>query len=286
MSYIQNLIDLALLEDSAYQDETAQATILEAQRGTATITAKAKGILSGCDIAKQVFHTMDHTIQQQWLKLDGDAVDIGDVIVHLTGSLRHLLAAERTALNFMQHLSGIATSTHAFVEEVQHTNCSIADTRKTTPGLRYLEKQAVIHGGGINHRMDLSSGMLIKENHIEASGSISDAISACFAHNQELWVEVECETMAQVQEAVLLCPDIILLDNMSPAQVAQAREMVPPSILLEASGNIGLDNARDYAETGVNRIAIGAITHSAPSLDLSMRVQALPLHQPANDESL
>jgi nicotinate-nucleotide pyrophosphorylase (carboxylating) len=194
------------------------------------------------------------------------------------------LAAERTALNFMQHLSGIATNTAAFVHCIKGTECSIADTRKTTPGLRYLEKQAVLHGGGVNHRMDLASGMLIKENHIEASGSVSDAINACFNHNQDVWVEVECETLAQVEEAVLLCPDMILLDNMSPAQVAKARKLVPASILLEASGNIDLDNAHDYAKTGVNRIAIGAITHSAPSLDLSMRVQALKLDQAANDE--
>jgi len=284
MPYIQTLIDLALVEDAAYEDHTALATILKVQRGTAFITAKTEGMLSGCTIAQQVFQTMDKNIQQTWLKHDGDAVNVGDVIVELTGSLRHLLAAERTALNFMQHLSGIATATHAFVEAVQGTDCSIADTRKTTPGLRLLEKQAVIHGGGINHRMDLASGMLIKENHIEASGSISQAINACFKHHKDIWVEVECENFTQVKEAVVLCPDIILLDNMSPAQVSEARALVPTSILLEASGNIGLHNARDYAQTGINRIAIGAITHSAAALDLSMRVKALKLSQAANDD--
>jgi len=284
MPYIQTLIDLALVEDAAYEDHTALATILKVQRGTAFITAKAEGMLSGCTIAQQVFQTMDKNIQQTWLKHDGNAVNVGDVIVELTGNLRHLLAAERTALNFMQHLSGIATATHAFVETVQGTDCSIADTRKTTPGLRLLEKQAVIHGGGINHRMDLASGMLIKENHIEASGSISEAINACFKHHKDIWVEVECENFTQVKEAVALCPDIILLDNMSPAQVSEARALVPTSILLEASGNIGLHNARDYAQTGINRIAIGAITHSAAALDLSMRVKALKLSQAANDD--
>jgi len=285
MSYIQTLIDLALVEDAAYEDHTALATILEVQRGTAFITAKANGVLSGCNIAQQVFQTVDKSIQQTWLKHDGDAVMIGDIIVELTGSLRHLLAAERTALNFMQHLSGIATATHAFATAVQGTDCTIADTRKTTPGLRLLEKQAVVHGGGINHRMDLASGMLIKENHIEASGSISEAINACFKHHEDIWVEVECENITQVKEAVILCPDIILLDNMTPAQVAEARALVPASILLEASGNIGLHNAHDYAQTGVNRIAIGAITHSAAALDLSMRVKALKLSQAANDEA-
>jgi len=284
MSYIQTLIDLALAEDAAYEDHTAVATVLELQRGTARITAKADGVLSGCSIAEQVFTTLDKNIQQQWHKHDADMVKTGDVIVELTGSLRHLLAAERTALNFMQHLSGIATATQAFVIAVQDTNCAIADTRKTTPGLRLLEKRAVIHGGGINHRMDLASGMLIKENHIEASGSISEAINACFKHNHDIWIEVECESFAQVKEAVALCPDIILLDNMTPSQVSEARSMVPNSILLEASGNIGLHNARAYAQTGINRIAIGAITHSAPALDLSMLIQPLNLNQAANDE--
>jgi len=285
MSYIDNLISLALLEDAAYEDLTAQATIVALQRGMAHITAKADGVLSGCELAQQVFHTLDSSILQQWFKHDGEHVQKGDVIVELTGDLRTLLAAERTALNFMQHLSGIASSTHAFVESVAGTGCLIADTRKTTPGLRILEKQAVVHGGGVNHRMDLASGMLIKENHIEGSGSISDAIAACFKHNSDVWVEVECETLEEVKEALLSCPDIILLDNMTPEQVITCRQLVPPSILLEASGNISLDNARAYAETGVNRIAIGAITHSAPALDLSMRVQAIKMNQAANDES-
>lgn len=284
-TYIERLIELALLEDAAYEDLTAQATILELQRGMAHITAKADGVLSGCKLAEQVFHTLDASILQQWLKHDGDGVQKGDVIVELTGSLRTLLAAERTALNFMQHLSGIATATHAFVEAVSDTDCLIADTRKTTPGLRILEKQAVVHGGGVNHRMDLASGMLIKENHIEGCGSITDAVAACFQHNHDVWVEVECETEDEVIEAVQSCPDIILLDNMTPEQVKQCRQRVPTSILLEASGNIGLHNAHAYAETGVNRIAIGSITHSAPSLDLSMRVQSIQMNQAANDES-
>lgn len=285
MSYIDKLIALALLEDAAYQDLTAQATILPLQRGIARITAKAKGTLSGCELAQQVFHTLDSSIQQQWLKKDGDAIQVGDVLVELTGNMRSLLAAERTALNFMQHLSGIATATHNFVNCLIGTNCLVADTRKTTPGLRLLEKKAVIHGGGINHRMDLASGMLIKENHIEGSGSISDAIHACFQYNRDVWVEVECETQDEVKEAVQACPDIILLDNMTPEQVRLCRQLVPDSILLEASGNITLDNARLYAETGVNRIAIGAITHSATALDLSMLVQAIPMNSAANDDS-
>lgn len=268
------LIKMALEEDRVDHDLTCMATITEGQLGKATITAKASGVLSGIQLANRVFEQVDPSIIQNWKSDDGAAVGPGQVICELTGPLRALLAAERTALNFIQHLSGIATATRGFVDAVAGTDCGIADTRKTTPGMRQLEKQAVVHGGGINHRMDLASGMLIKENHIEACGSITEAVGKCYAQNEKVWVEVECETVDQLEEAVLACPDIILLDNMTPDQVARARKMTPKSILLEASGNITLDNARAYAETGVNRIAIGAITHSAPSLDLSMRVTA------------
>ena len=268
------LINMALQEDAVERDMTCMATIASGQPGRATITAKAAGALSGITIARKVFAKVDPDIQQQWYFEDGDSVQPGDMICELSGSMHSLLAAERTALNFMQHLSGIATATRAFVDAVEGTGCKIADTRKTTPGMRHLEKEAVVHGGGINHRIDLASGMLIKENHIEACGTITEAVGKCFKQSDEVWVEVECENMEQVQEAIYACPDIILLDNMTPAEVSEARKLIPESILLEASGNITLANARDYAETGVDRIAIGAITHSAPALDLSMRVVA------------
>lgn len=272
MMNTERIIDMALEEDAVFNDLTCIATIDEDKQGSATITAKSGGTLSGIDIARRVFEKVDHAITQKWSACDGDAVTSGTVICKLTGPMRSLLAAERTALNFLQHLSGIATATQAFVDAISGTGCNIADTRKTTPGLRHLEKQAVVHGGGINHRIDLASGMLIKENHIEACGNITEAVGRCFNQSDDIWVEVECETLDEVEEAVLACPDIILLDNMNPDLVAVARKMVPDSILLEASGNITLANARAYAETGVDRIAIGAITHSAPSLDLSMRV--------------
>lgn len=271
------LIDMALQEDVIDRDLTCMATIAAGQQGRATITAKAAGALSGVTVAGKVFEKVDSSIHQQWHFNDGDRVEPGDLICELSGSMHALLAAERTALNFLQHLSGIATATRAFVDAVEGTDCKIADTRKTTPGMRHLEKEAVIHGGGINHRMDLASGMLIKENHIEACGTITEAVGKCFDQSEDVWVEVECENMEQVQEAIYACPDIILLDNMTPAEVREARKLVPESMLLEASGNITLANARDYAETGVNRIAIGAITHSAPALDLSMRVVAEPI---------
>jgi nicotinate-nucleotide pyrophosphorylase (carboxylating) len=270
----EKLIDMALLEDATDRDLTCMATIAAGQQGNATITAKAVGTLSGITIAKQIFEKVDPAIKQQWYFVDGDRVQAGDVVCELSGSMHALLAAERTALNFLQHLSGIATATQAFVDAMEGTECKIADTRKTTPGMRHLEKEAVVHGGGVNHRVDLASGMLIKENHIEACGTISEAVGRCFEQSDKVWVEVECENMEQVQEAIHACPDIILLDNMTPETVAEARKLIPTSILLEASGNITLTNARQYAETGINRIAIGAITHSAPALDLSMRVTA------------
>ncbi len=281
---VSPLIQLALSEDAVFNDLTAHATLPADLHGSALITAKADGVLSGITVANAVFDAVDQSIACNWKATDADRVESGQIVCDMSGPMRSLLAAERTVLNFLQHLSGIATATHAFVSEVAGTDCTIADTRKTTPGLRHLEKQAVVHGGGINHRMDLASGMLIKENHIEGSGSISDAVNQCFQHNQDIWVEVECETMDEVKEAIQVCPDIILLDNMTPEQVATCRQVVPDSILLEASGNITLHNARAYAETGVNRIAIGAITHSAPSLDLSMRVQAIKMDEAANDD--
>lgn len=273
---VSRLIAMALAEDAAGQDLTAEATIPSGLLGQARITAKAAGILSGVAVADEVFAQLDERIRIRWLVHDGDRVAAGDILAELEGPLRSLLAGERTALNFLQHLSGIATATRAFVDAIEGCACRIVDTRKTTPGMRRLEKQAVVHGGGANHRMDLASGMLIKENHIAAAGSLSAAVQACFRlqreSGREIWVEVECETLKQVREAVAQCPDIILLDNMSPDQCREARSLVPASILLEASGNITLANARAFAESGVDRIAIGCITHSAPALDLSMRV--------------
>jgi len=274
------LIHRALAEDAADCDLTAQATIAAGQSGTALITAKAAGVLSGVQLADRVFELLDAAIIRDWQRGDGDAVQAGDQIASFSGPLRSLLSAERTALNFIQHLSGIASATQAFVEAVAGTDCAIVDTRKTTPGLRHLEKHAVLHGGGLNHRMDLASGMLIKENHILAAGSIGAAIAHCRelltreGGASDVWIEVECETLDELREAVDAAPDIILLDNMSPQLTEQARAMVPASIVLESSGNITLQNARAYAEAGVDRIAIGAITHSAPSLDISMRVVA------------
>jgi len=269
---LQAMVTAALREDAANCDITSAATIPEGQAGEARIFAKAAGVLSGVAVANMVFTLVDSNTRAHWQRHNADTVQPGDVICALSGRLRALLAAERTALNFLQHLSGIASLTDAFCQAVHGTGCQIVDTRKTTPGLRHLEKQAVVHGGGINHRMDLQSGILIKENHIMAAGSIPQAVERCRQHRKNTWIEVECETLAQVREAVTCKPDIILLDNMSEEDVSCARAIAPKDILLEASGCIDLSNARKYAETGVDRLAIGAITHSAPVLDISMRV--------------
>jgi len=272
MTHLSALVSAALAEDTADCDLTCLATISPEQEAKAQITAKADGTLSGIEAARAVFKQVDDRIRQQWLMADTEAVENGDVICRLSGHVSGLLAGERTALNFLQHLSGIATLTQSFVHAVEDTGCQITDTRKTVPGLRHLEKQAVRHGGGINHRMDLKSGMLIKENHIAAAGSITKAVQTCRSLNANVWVEVECETIGQVCKAVECRPDIILLDNMDINHVIRARTIVPESIVLEASGGIDLGNAAAYAKTGVDRLAIGAITHSAPALDISMRL--------------
>lgn len=269
---MQTLIQRALEEDAAFNDVTSRATIPEVARAEARITAKQAGIISGCEVATAVFQALSAEIRCQWLKSDADAVEPNEEVCRLEGPLRPLLAGERTALNFLQHLSGIATATRAFVRAVDGTGCLVVDTRKTTPGLRRLEKQAVVHGGGVNHRMSLADAVLIKENHILAAGSITEAIRACRRQAATLPIEVECETLDEVRQAVAAGPDIILLDNMSLEDMHKARRLVPPDIILEASGNITLERARAVAETGVDRIAVGAITHSAPALDLSLRV--------------
>lgn len=272
MNMPRDIVIAALEEDRWTEDWTSLATIDAHQSGRAVIVAKAEGILSGREVADAVFHTVNRDIEIEWHCKNGDELRAGDTLCTLQGKVRDLLAAERTALNFLQHLSGIATLTRKYVKAVEGTGCLIVDTRKTSPGLRRLEKQAVAHGGGINHRMDLAEGYLIKENHIAACGSIREAVFRCRRHKKAPWIEVECETLDQVREAVEAGCDLILLDNMDIPTVAEARKLVPSTITLEASGGIHLDNAKSYALTGVDRLAVGAITHSAPALDLSMRV--------------
>ncbi|MDQ6963608.1 MAG: carboxylating nicotinate-nucleotide diphosphorylase [Mariprofundales bacterium] len=266
---LATLVQCALDEDRTDRDITVLATLPYSQTGEAHVVAKEGGVVSGTAVAEQVFTTVDPTTTCHWQVTDGATVAPGDTMLKLTGSLAAILTAERTALNFLQHLSGVASTTRSFVQAVDGSGCAIYDTRKTVPGLRALAKKAVVDGGGHNHRSDLAGGFLIKENHIAAAGSITTAVELCRQFDQSAWIEVECESLAQVEEAAALKPQLILLDNMPLKQVATASQMVA-DIEIEVSGGITLQSVRSYADCGISRIAVGAITHSSPALDLSL----------------
>lgn len=272
-------IMLALEEDRYTGDITTQATIEPCQAGSAIIRAKETGVLGGVDVAKQVFAACDPALSVQLHRSDGETVLCGDIILEVTGKLAPLLMGERTALNFMQRMSGIATKTRAYVEKVSHTAVKILDTRKTVPGLRYFDKEAVKLGGGENHRFGLFDMILIKDNHIDASGGIASAIrrTQLYREKQQLDVKIETEvrSMDELSEALVCSPEIILLDNFTPDLLREAVDYVKSTsttILLEASGNIGMHNVVEVAETGVDFISIGELTHSVKALDLSMKI--------------
>jgi nicotinate-nucleotide pyrophosphorylase (carboxylating) len=270
------LIARALEEDVGFGDLTTLSTIPAERTISATIFTRQRGVVAGLPIAGAVFRTVDASLRIEQVLADGAQLAPGDVLLRLHGSARSILTAERTALNFLGHLSGIATITAACVAAIAGTNASIVDTRKTTPGLRALEKYAVRMGGGRNHRFGLDDGILIKDNHIQAAGGIGPAIAAARQHAPHLLkIEVECETLAQMREALAARADVILLDNMCVEEQRQAVALIRqhnPHILIEASGNIGTDPARlaAVAATGVDFISLGALTHSAPNLDLSL----------------
>jgi nicotinate-nucleotide pyrophosphorylase (carboxylating) len=271
---------LALEEDRYTGDITTLATVDPTQGGRAVIKAKEDGVLGGADVALQVFAACDPKLSVELHRRDGEAVLRGDLILEVTGKLAPLLIGERTALNFMQRMSGIATRTRAYVDKVSHTGTRILDTRKTAPGLRYFDKEAVRIGGGTNHRFGLFDMVLIKDNHIDASGGIANAIHGAqkFREQEELDVKIETEvrSMDELREALVCRPDIILLDNFTSQQLREAVVYVKSrgcSIQLEASGNIGMHNVLEVAETGVDFISIGELTHSVKALDLSMTIE-------------
>lgn len=270
----QELINRALAEDlQGGQDVTSVSTIAESSVSTADFVARKAGVLAGIDMAKQVLVTVglsDITV----VKNDGDQINAGDVLLTVKGDTRAILLAERTALNFLGHLSGIASLTATWVKEVAGTQCQVRDTRKTTPGYRQLEKYAVRMGGGTNHRMSLSDAALIKDNHIAAAGGVVAAFSAVRAAFPASPIEIEVDTLDQLREVLPLKPDLVLLDNMSPAQCAEAVAIVAGATKLEASGGIALDDARAYAQSGLDYIAIGALTHSAATLDIGLDFRA------------
>jgi nicotinate-nucleotide pyrophosphorylase (carboxylating) len=280
---IQGLIEQALAEDIGPGDVTSRLTVPEQACGLALIMAKQEGVLAGLGVCRRVFLSVDPGLAIEEHKQDGDALGLGEVAMTIQGRTRSILAAERTALNFLQHLSGIATLTARYVDAVRGTRAKVLDTRKTAPGLRLLEKYAVACGGGTNHRMGLHDMVLIKDNHIEAAGGVTAAIRAARERGPAgVTVEVEVQNHAQLDEAIAAEADIIMLDNMRPEQMAEACRKVWSSpardrgkLKLEASGNVSLDNVRRIAECGVDFISVGAITHSAPVLDVSLRLKPL-----------
>jgi len=268
-----NVIAAALAEDLGTGDVTADATIDARASAQAVILAKQDLVLAGIDVARAVFAHLDPGIQFSANAKDGDRVSSGTVIANLTGNTRALLAGERVALNLLQHLSGIATLTAKYVEKVRGLKAEVLDTRKTLPGLRQLEKYAVRMGGGKNHRMGLYDMVLIKDNHIKAAGSITNAIASARSKAGTLKIEVETTSLDEVREALAAHADIIMLDNMSVALMREAVALVAGRARIEASGNVTQDTIRAIAETGVDCISSGSLTHSAPAADISMKIQ-------------
>lgn len=271
---VEQIITLALNEDIGTGDITTLSTIPAGKTATGRFVAKEDMIICGIDLAAHIFARVDPSIELKANFKDGDAVKKGDVIAVVSGNAQNVLTGERTALNFMQRLTGIATRTHASVTEVDGTNAKITDTRKTTPGLRVLEKYAVRVGGGTNHRFNLADGVLIKDNHIAVSGGIQNAVKnarAVIPHT--LKIEVEVETKEQLAEALDAGADIIMLDNMSNDLMRECVGIVAGRALVEASGNMGEKSLREVAETGVDIISIGALTHTVKAADISLKFQ-------------
>lgn len=269
-----NLIKAALAEDLAGGvDVTSVATIAADAELVAEFVARESGVVAGVEMAEAVL-TEVGVAKIEVLVKDGASVNAGDVLLRVSGNARAILLAERTALNFLGHLSGIATLTNQWVSEVSGTNCKVRDTRKTTPGWRELEKFAVRMGGGTNHRMSLSDAALIKDNHIAAAGGVKAAFSAVRSAFPTAPIEIEVDTLEQLAEVLPLKPDLVLLDNMSPDQCRAAVSLVAGQTKLEASGGITLELAKAYAQTGVDYIAIGALTHSAKNFDIGLDVRS------------
>jgi nicotinate-nucleotide pyrophosphorylase (carboxylating) len=272
---VRRVVETALAEDLRYgPDATTLATVPDAAVALAEITPRATGTVAGVPVALAVFdEVLGDGYEVLGARKDGSRLVAGEPALVLRGSVRGLLTAERTALNLLCHLSGVATTTAAWVSEVDGTGCAIRDSRKTLPGLRLLQKYAVRAGGGVNHRMGLGDAVLIKDNHVVAAGSVTAALRAARDHAAGLPCEVEVDTLEQLSEALAAGADEVLLDNFTPADCAHAvrlRDELSPKTRLEASGGLRLENARAYAESGVDYLAVGALTHSSPALDLGL----------------
>lgn len=264
----------ALKEDIGTGDITTVCCVPEAAQSRAVLRCKAPGVVCGLDVAKRVFALLDRTVQFTAAVAEGTAVQAGDIVATVSGPSRSILSGERVALNLLQHMSGVATRTAALAEQVRGTRAVIVDTRKTTPGMRVLEKYAVRMGGGTNHRFNLADGVLIKDNHIVAAGGILNAVSnARRIVPHTLKIEVEVTSFREVQEALDAGADIIMLDNMSCEDMRKAVEIIAGRAKVEASGNMGDRDIAQVAATGVDLISVGALTHSVEALDISMQFQ-------------
>jgi nicotinate-nucleotide pyrophosphorylase (carboxylating) len=273
---IEQLIRCALEEDIGAGDITTLSTVPRDARGKGLFRAKRDGVAAGLILIEKVFSFLDADVQVRCLARDGDAVKQGAVVAEAEGPIRALLMGERTALNFLQRLSGTATLTRRYVDAVKDFPCKIIDTRKTTPGFRTLEKYAVRMGGGTNHRLGLYDAALVKDNHIVAAGSIAGAVEEVRRQAPFMAkIEVECSTLAQVREALDARADVIMLDNVNPKEMAEAVRVINKRAWVEASGGITIETLREVAATGVDFISVGALTHSAPSLDFNMKVAAV-----------
>ena len=276
-----DLLRCCLSEDIGAGDVTTEATVPVALRARGEVVAKAPLVLAGIELFTEVFHLLDHSASAEIVSHDGDKLSPGDIPAIVSASARALLTGERVALNLLQRLSGVATLTQRFVRAIEGTRAEILDTRKTTPGLRVLEKYAVRVGGGRNHRRDLGEAILIKENHIRLAGGVPDALKAAqTARRNAAWIEIEVTNLDELGAALAHTPDVILLDNMNPDLVREAVAVVRSrksanTIRTEASGGITLENVREFAEAGVDWISIGALTHSAPAVDLSFEIEPL-----------
>ncbi|MFC2034285.1 carboxylating nicotinate-nucleotide diphosphorylase [Chloroflexota bacterium] len=275
---LNNIIELALSEDIGTGDITSQILIPSQLQGKASILVKAKGILAGNEIAKMLFLKVDPSLKVELLVKDGTNVKPGDKISTVSGKISSIFKAERVALNILQRLSGIASETARYVAEIRGLNAKIIDTRKTTPGIRLLEKYAVVTGGGQNHRFNLCDGIIIKDTHIAALRSLGMNLKDIITKAKEnapkgLAVEVEVSNFEEASEAAKAEADIIMLDNMSSDEMRHAVSLIPNHIKTEASGGITLNNVRGVASTGVNTISIGALTHSPKALDISLEIE-------------
>ena len=271
---VRELVRGFLSEDIGHGDVTTESVVPADTRGLARIEARESFVVAGLGVAQACFELLDETCVWTTITPDGSRVEDKEVLSRIEGSLAAILTAERTALNLLQRLSAVATMTARFVAAVGGTRAQIIDTRKTTPGLRLLEKAAVRVGGGGNHRFGLDDGILIKDNHIRAAGGVSEAVKrARNAAPHGLVVEVEVTTLEELEQALSAGAEAVLLDNMDPATVKAAVDRVAGSVVLEASGGMDLDNVRSFAETGVDLISIGALTHSAGSVDISLEVE-------------